>query len=179
MKATLNLENDHIHILRLTDVMELLSVQSTPLVEPVAEVVDLIRNFADGMHHAKEEKMLFPLMTEKGFSVSQGPVAVMLNDHVQGREFVRQISDGLDRYRKGDSNAWIQVQSGMRGYIDLLRSHIAKENNILFRMADNVMEPKEDLHLSLEFSQLDQGNGGPSSMDYIARIDALYARFSS
>jgi hemerythrin-like domain-containing protein len=100
----------------------------------------------------------------------------MLDDHVQGREFVRQISEGLDRLRKGELNGWIQIQKGMKGYGDLLRSHINKENNILFRMADKVMDHREDLLLASEFTKVDQGAHGTSSREFTDRIDVLVAR---
>mgnify|MGYP000474671764 FL=1 len=66
--ATQNLENDHIYILRLTDVMLAMVEKQSVNTEHFELVINLIRNFADGTHHAKEEDLLFPLMGEKGFS---------------------------------------------------------------------------------------------------------------
>jgi len=173
MKATLNLEEDHVYIQRLIDVMEHLTNQRVPMIEPVGEIVDLIRKFADGKHHAKEEKLLFPLMVEKGFSTTQGPIAVMLSDHVQGREYVRQIAEGIISFRKGENSSRAQIIDGMKGYIELLRGHIYKENNILFRMADNVMDQEEQLQLLSEFKNIDQGAGDETSENYVARIYKL------
>ena len=75
MKATSNLENDHVHILRLCEVMERMAHAGNSDPEHLDRVVSLIRNFADGLHHKKEEELLFPKMAEKGFSTTQGPVA--------------------------------------------------------------------------------------------------------
>ena len=72
--ATANLENDHVHILKLIDVMERITQQSEINVAHLENIVDLIRNFADGLHHAKEEQMLFPKMVEKGFSLDRKSV---------------------------------------------------------------------------------------------------------
>lgn len=173
MSATRNLEGDHVYILRLIDVMEHITRQPELLVEPVEEVTDLIRNFADGLHHAKEEKLLFPLMVSRGFSTTQGPIAVMLSDHEQGRAFVRQISEGISRYRQGDKSARATVDQGMKGYIELLRNHIGKENNVLFRMADNVLNPDEQDQLLSQFTVIDQGKGDQTSDKYITRIFKL------
>ena len=69
--ATKNLENDHVNILRLIDVMEKMAQTSNTSVENLETVVRLIRDYADGFHHAKEENLLFPLMVKKGIQPSK------------------------------------------------------------------------------------------------------------
>ena len=54
-RATQNLENDHQHILKLIEVMEAIVKITEPTISHLEEVVALIRQFADGLHHAKEE----------------------------------------------------------------------------------------------------------------------------
>lgn len=172
--ATQNLENDHVQILRLIDVMVKMVQIPVANTEHLEEVVDLIRNFADGLHHAKEENLLFPLMAEKGFSMQQGPVAVMLMDHEEGRKFVRGISENIQLYRNGETSALNRVYINMMGYADLLTGHIGKENNVLFRMADNIFSMEDNQSLLASFSSIDAGNGsGSSSTDYATRIQNL------
>ena len=79
--ATKNLENDHVYILRLIDVMEIITKSIRPDIGDLESIVNLIKNYADGSHHAKEENLLFPLLAQRGFSREQGPVAVMLQEH--------------------------------------------------------------------------------------------------
>ena len=78
-------------------------------------VVYLIRNYADGFHHAKEEKILFPALEVKGFSPHQGPVAVMLSEHIQGRNFVKGMAENIALYKKGNLPALEQVFINMTG----------------------------------------------------------------
>jgi len=172
--ATQNLENDHVQILKLIDVMVEMIKLPDANAEHLEEVVELIRKFADGLHHAKEENLLFPLMAEKGFSMQQGPVAVMLMDHEEGRRFVRRISENIQLYKDGQLSALNQVYTNMKGYADLLTSHIGKENNILFRMADNVFSSEDNQSLLAEFSSIDKGNGtNTTSNEYVNRIQIL------
>ena len=172
--ATQNLENDHVHILKLIDVMEKMVKLPEANVTHLEEVVDLIKKFADGLHHAKEENLLFPMMVEKGFSMSQGPVAVMLMDHAQGREFVRGMTENIQRYKNGQLSALNFIYENMSGYATLLTNHIAKENNILFRMADNAFSMEIQKSLLAEFSDIDAGAAtGYSGQGYIDRIEAL------
>ena len=50
----------------------------------VANMVDFTRNFTDGCHHAKEERVLFPLLEQRD-AAAGGPVSVMLSEHDAGR----------------------------------------------------------------------------------------------
>ena len=44
----------------------------------------------------------------------------------------------------------------MSGYAELLNNHITKENNILFRMADNVLSDAEQENLLREFESIEK-----------------------
>jgi hemerythrin-like domain-containing protein len=172
--ATQNLENDHKHILRLIDVMIAMVKLPEANVSHLEEVVDLIRNFADGLHHAKEEAYLFPKLAEKGFSLQQGPVAVMLMDHEQGRAYVKGMAESILLYKTGQESALNHVYANMAGYSDLLINHISKENNVLFRMADNVFTTENQRSLLDQFEVIDTGAvTGVSGLDYVKRIDVL------
>ncbi len=170
--ATANLENDHVHILRLIDVMEHIVLLPQANFAHLEEIVDLIRAFADGLHHAKEENLLFPLMVEKGFSTQNGPIAVMLSDHVEGRNYVKGISANIEGYKAGSSDALDKIHRNMKGYTELLKAHIGKENNVLFRMADNALSPQEQQLLLAQFAELEirHSNG---SKGFVSRIDVL------
>ena len=141
--ATKNLEDDHVYILKLIDVMEIMTESSEPVVSDLEEAVELIKNFADGLHHAKEESLLFPLMAERGFSTQQGPVAMMLHEHTLGRNFVKEMLVNIELFKDGDLSAIAMVYQNMLGYGELLRNHIAKENNVLFKMADNALSASD------------------------------------
>lgn len=150
-----NLENDHVQILRLIDVMERMVTISKPNVEHLESVVYLIKNFADDFHHAKEEKMLFPLLIEKGFSPNQGPVAVMLSEHTEGRNFVKGMSTSISNYKNGNENSLGEIRENMGGYINLLRGHISKENNVLFPMASRTLTSDENISLLERFKSFE------------------------
>ncbi|MCX6237363.1 MAG: hemerythrin domain-containing protein [Bacteroidia bacterium] len=172
--ATKNLEDDHIYILKLIDVMELMTDATVPVVSDLEEGVALIKNFADGLHHAKEEALLFPLMAERGFSTQQGPIAVMLHDHTQGRNFVKGMSENIKLLKAGDLSAITVIYYNIQGYGELLRNHIAKENNVLFRMADNALSESDQEALFMQFKKVEnQDLPNNQKSDFIARIEKL------
>ena len=177
--ATQNLENDHVHILRLIEVMERITQSPDPDVVHLETIVKVIREFADGLHHAKEEQLLFPLMVQKGFSNQTGPVAVMLHDHEEGRNFVKGMAESISLYKTGNSDAVKVIYSNMLGYTDLLKNHIAKENNVLFRMADNVLTLAEQESLLLEFSKIElRQTDILNAEDYVNIITDLTGNYS-
>lgn len=79
--------------------------------------VDFIRQYADDFHHAKVEDALFEALVANGMSHEHGPVAVMLQEHDQGRHFVKRMEDALTR-----------IQAGEPGYLVVLRDAAAVDD---------------------------------------------------
>lgn len=176
--ATLNLVKDHDYILRLLDVMEkITALNKDPEINDLDLIVSLIRNFADGFHHAKEENILFPALAPKGLSPYQGPVAVMLSEHTQGRNYVASMAKYIDLYRNGDKDSLKYIHENMTGYLQLLRNHIAKENNILFRMADNVLTEEENKILLQKYTDVTSG-AALSFETVVSQIEKLEKKYS-
>jgi hemerythrin-like domain-containing protein len=176
--ATKNLENDHVNILRLIDVMEKMILVKSKNTEHFEKTVRLIMSYADGLHHAKEENLLFPLMVKRGFSSEQGPIAVMLHDHAEGRDYVKGMTEGIAGYKIGNDSALAKIYENMQGYIILLRNHIAKENNVLFRMADNALSENDQQELLEEFAKVENdGVCGGILKDCITAIEKLESAY--
>lgn len=177
--ATKNLEEDHVHILKLIDVMVHVTGIENPEIAHIEAIVDIIRNFADGLHHAKEENIFFPLLGERGFSPTQGPVAVMLHEHAEGRNYVKGIADNIALYKAGNKAALSDVFMNMTGYAELLRNHISKENNILFRMADNVLSDSDQKDLLTRFAEAENNHVMPfTSKSYPQQVQELAAYYN-
>ncbi len=120
----------------------------------VGKMLDFFRNFADRCHHGKEEDHLFKLLQHK--PPARGPVAVMLQEHEIGRGFLRRTQEGLEALRSGRADGATQVVEGLRGYSELLRAHIDKENYVLFPMADQILAPAEQERLAAVFARVEE-----------------------
>jgi hemerythrin-like domain-containing protein len=176
--ATQNLENDHLYILRLVYVMEKMVVNLSTDSGDLDLVVDLIRKYVDGFHHAKEENLLFPLLLKKGFSDEHGPVAAMLNEHAESRKYVKEMCEGIDKFNQGDDNTIPDIYLNMQCYIDLLRAHIGKENNVLFRLVDKVLNSKEQADLLAKFESVERNDFTKEKIQkYITDIEGLEVIF--
>lgn len=113
------------------------------------KLIDFVRNFADGCHHAKEEDILFPFLVKKGLPKDEGPVGVMLSEHTQGREFIRKFQFHVDEFYGGKKEEYTALQNYALSYTDLLRQHIFKEDNILFPLTDKILS-KEDTEVVIK-----------------------------
>jgi hemerythrin-like domain-containing protein len=101
--------------------------------------VDFIRNYADRFHHAKEEDVLFTELIKNGMPAKQSPIEAMHLEHEQGREFVRALQAAAEKAQTGETGQLPVIAENARGYAELLRAHIAKENDILYPLAERVL----------------------------------------
>ncbi|MGQ9500796.1 MAG: hemerythrin domain-containing protein, partial [Anaerolineae bacterium] len=120
------------------------------------------------------EGVLFTAMEAHGMSTQAGPIAVMLAEHEQGRRYTRGLAEAAHRLADGDTTARAEVIHNARGYIELLRQHIFKEDNILFPMADQVI-PRTEHDTVLEgFEHVEHEETGPGVHEkYLALAEAL------
>ena len=165
MKATQVLRDEHEGILAMLAVVEtaakrLQSGKEIPS-DMMTNAVGFFRNFADKCHHGKEEDELFPTLERFGVPKQGGPIGVMLAEHDQGRAFIRGISDAADKYARDDKTVAPALAQNTLDYVNLLRQHIAKENNILFPMADQVLADAEQDKLYEAFEHIEATRIGP------------------
>ena len=63
---------------------------------------------------------------------------------------------------------------------NLENDHIYKENNILFRMADNAFSPEDQENLLNKFGDIESGaNVGSRVEDFVAQINKLAKEYST
>jgi hemerythrin-like domain-containing protein len=138
------LRDEHVWILEIADVLECVveaeATTETLDMEAADKCVRFIRLFADACHHGKEEDLLFPEMENAGLSRTSGPIAVMLEEHRMGREYVGVMRKALDDVKAGDGGAVRTFVDGAYSYIQLIRNHIMKEDHVLFDIADRVVD---------------------------------------
>lgn len=135
------LREEHQQILQVAGALETL-LERTPgeaVYDAVAKCIRFIRLFADACHHGKEEDLLFPALEDEGLPHDSGPIAVMLQEHRMGRQFASAMADSIDAARAGDQVARGKLVRAGRDYVGLIRSHIMKEDNVLFNMADQLV----------------------------------------
>jgi hemerythrin-like domain-containing protein len=138
------------------------------------EAADFIREFADGTHHEKEEGALFPAMKQAGVPDQGGPIGVMLSEHDEGRRLTRAMRAAAEGLAAGKPDARARLVESALAYAALLRQHIAKEDTILFPMADQVLDESQRARLSEAFETLVKAEAGTGVQEkYLALAERL------
>ena len=110
------------------------SADQTVECEDIDALLALFNEFADKCHHGKEEDLLFPALVKAGLTAGAGPLAVMLSEHEQGRRLVREMTEAAHPPLN-----LLDFFDAARAYSQALRSHIERENTVLFPMAEEVL----------------------------------------
>lgn len=159
MKATQQLKDEHEGIKLMLNIMEAISNNlgkgKELNINHYEKILEFIKGFTDKCHHGKEEDILFPALIEKGMFKDGGPIAVMLYEHQSGRDHIKSLSSAFEDLKGGNKSAIKNIISSSGNYIELLRNHIEKENNVLFLMADKVLNETEQLKIFDAFEKLE------------------------
>ena len=154
MDATETLMAEH----RLIEqALDALTAAGVPAKEELALFVAFLREFADARHHGKEENLLFKAMVASGFPAEGGPVGMMLHEHGLGRALIATMREKVEQ-----SEAWSvedskAVAAAARGYAELLRAHIQKEDQVLYPMAEQHLPAAAKIQVSEACAEFDAG----------------------
>lgn len=148
MKAIEYLIKEHDQISRFLDRLEeecLIILKEKKINEDFFRAsISFIREFADGIHHKKEEDILFKYMIDElgplGEKLIKGG---MLVEHQIARGYVYNLEISLNSYLINPSDKTIlQILANSMAYVNLLRSHIDKENSTVYSFAEGNLEDR-------------------------------------
>ncbi len=156
-KPTQDLNEEHGGIMLMLNIMgkvarKLRNGEDVPK-EHLGKIVEFLRNFADKCHHGKEEDILFPELVKDPSNTKT--VNELLGEHKTGRDYIRGIADSVEKYEKGNSDAF-HIAVNAEGYIRLLTEHIKKENINLFPKADKELSEKQQDNIAERFEILEK-----------------------
>ncbi len=152
------------------------------------KAIDFIPNYADKFHHAKEEDILFKEMLNKNMPKEDGPIQAMLIEHEQGRDFVKGMKKSIDELNKSKDNKKKEEKNrkdedkikqdeikqnlikNAKGYIELLKEHIDKEDNILYPLAEKIFNDDEKQKQLTAFDKANKNKGGKNTVEKYEKI---------
>lgn len=172
------LSDEHRGIERMLDIVDhaAADVERGVAVPPglFADAAAFFSSFADRCHHSKEEKHLFPALERRGIPREGGPIGQMLAEHEQGRAYIRIMRQEGEKYAQGTLADPDLLVEAVRGYVNLLRQHILKEDRILFRMSDEALTPQDQQELLEACERVEREEMGEGEHErYHAMIEEL------
>jgi hemerythrin-like domain-containing protein len=154
-KASEDLVHEHEAVLFALKILERMVTQLQAGVkvglEDLSELLNFFKLFTDTCHHGKEEKFYFPALEKAGIAKKNGPIDVMLAEHEQGREYLKGMLNNLDRTKIAGQEF---IEPAIR-YLTLLRTHINKENQVLFPLGDMKLSPARQEDILNEFARFE------------------------
>jgi hemerythrin-like domain-containing protein len=175
MKSTKVLMDEHKLILRALNVLEQMAVNvehgKQPDGQDVEDILRFLRLFADDHHQVKEEAVLFPAMLKSGDRNSLARLQWMTFEHNQERSLVEGLEDAL-RTNKGADFVYFAERLN-----HILRTHIHKEDHILFEFADDALSADEDERVANELVKFDAGFDQKVLKPLLERICSLERKY--
>ncbi len=156
MNVTDTLSQEHQFILQYVTLMQHYAdfaeryPESILLLQQAPRFIKFIEEFADQFHHAKEEEHLFRFMAEPSVLTHCNPLPQMLAEHGQARAFVSDMHEALA------SKQVNKLAVAVKGYAQLLKEHIFKEDNILYPMAERGMSDAQKAALLQAYAETEQ-----------------------
>jgi hemerythrin-like domain-containing protein len=121
--------------------------------EPLYQILDFIKNFADRFHHAREETLLFPALGQNGFQKEGGAFRFLRGEHEIERMLTSELELAIGEYRHRDSAAVDRFVEAANLYRDHMVGHMREEDAILFRLAEEVLDETDKATLIQSFIQ--------------------------
>ncbi|MEW6297848.1 MAG: hemerythrin domain-containing protein [Thermodesulfobacteriota bacterium] len=176
-RATEVLKHEHRLIERALDVLERALVtleQDRPADKDLlGKVTEFFKGFVDACHHKKEEQALFPRIAARGVPIEGGPIGVMLSEHDEGRGYIHGLAEGVTLLGQEPGQAKRLIYENGRRYIALLRTHIQKEDNVLFALADRCLTAKDQHEVVRRFEETERQGGEGRHERFVNLIEEL------
>ena len=144
--------NDHAIIEKGLILLEKQMERKTQMnIKTVQALLEFLWDFGEQFHNQKEEQIYFPLLIKKGLP-PQGPIGVMLSEHESERTYINDLKKFAAEYAESKVMPDKFISTAI-DYIELTKGHIWKENDILYPMGKNFIQPNDDLFVKVSVPQ--------------------------
>ena len=123
-----------------------------------SDTLTFLQEFGDH-HHRKEESVLFPRLEMRGFAFRGEPIGAMLFEHEQVRTQLRLMATLLPDAVAGGPGARERFHRAVSQYCEILAFHIAKEDGVLFPLAERLLSTEDAHDIEQRFKLLERKPG--------------------
>ena len=123
--------------------------------EVIAELVDFFEYFTEGCHDPKEEHLLFARLRQRGLPADTGILAEFYGEHQEFHSRLRDTEHWLRARKKTGAGEVSELAEQLDGYLKLMRSHVAREEELLFPMADELLTDEDQEELAQGFDAIE------------------------
>jgi hemerythrin-like domain-containing protein len=112
--------------------------------DPVPKVVllqflDFTGAYCDQYHHQREEKYLFPALAATGID-EDSALGFLREEHAVERRLLRDLDAAVSSFSPHDDSSVQQVVETCQRYTRHMIGHMQKEDSLLFRIAEDLLD---------------------------------------
>ena len=123
-------------------------------VDLAGDILGFFRYFGDGLHHPKEEALLFARCHRRGMTDEDEPLEQMLGEHEWCRAKLDGLEQTLERLEPGDRGAALDFAARLREYLEVARCHVEVEEEVFFDTAQHYLTERDRRELTDEFEEV-------------------------
>jgi hemerythrin-like domain-containing protein len=135
--------------------------------EDVFTILEILKAFADDLHQGKEEGALFPVFMACCSTSEANAVRHMIFEHNQDRSLMEGIEDAV---RNSDAGTFAQYTNRL---VEILRTHIYKEDSILFELVNKTLTAEDDNKVVAGFENYDRDFQQRGHDELLRRLQGL------
>jgi len=159
MTPTENLKNEHNDIKGLLNIMSKIAgnIKSNDVfyTSDVEDIIDFLKYFIEKSHHGKEE-VFYPALEYAGIPKEAESLSVILYEHALARNYLKDIDSCVVNCKIGNSFSGDMLAESMTNYVQLIKNHMQKEEEIIFPFAEQELSHDKQVELAKEFERIEE-----------------------
>lgn len=134
--------------------------------------------FADELHHEKEERILLPFLARHGFDWNAPPLPLVRAEHRHERDLLEVLTQAGERLTHWSNEERRHVAAVAEALCDLQRKHHRTENDMLFAEVVVRLDSEALRQLQFEFEAFDAQPGHAARFAAAVELgEALIGRY--
>ena len=171
----------------ISDLIDSLAAYAGRLLEPeatgdapsdLAAFMQVLRGFADELHHEKEEEILQPLLSRRGFHWDDGILADVRSEHERERYLIDVLEQAAQCELAWTDEDRRSIAATALELVTFQRAHMAKEHQGLFTEVSRRLSRDELEWLGAELDRFDRmPRHVASGAELLSVADELMVRY--
>jgi len=141
----------------------------------IEQILRFLREFVECCHHCKEEKFLFPMIRACSPREGGDLVEALLEDHAQSCRLSKVARRSFEAAARSDVGA-VVLGAGLDACARFLRTHMAREDAVLWPLVDRSLSPRDQTSLLVAFDKVEAQEMGLGAHDRLQQLARDLAR---
>jgi hemerythrin-like domain-containing protein len=151
-------EHELVHSLIATLETVIVRLERGEAVPPAVpgEILGALSRWAEQIHMAKEERVMFPYLHDHGLPRSTAVVEALVHQHEAIKVYGRRMREACARLEDRPGSSPEPLVTAVHEFLVLFREHMRIEEQYFYELADAVIAPADRRLLQARFDEIDR-----------------------